>query len=82
MSIDDGVWPVMITPFTEDNRIDYDSVLQIIDWYDRMGVAGIFAVCQSSEMFRLTLQERLTLMRFVVGQYAQAYGSDCVRPRG
>ena len=66
MSIDDGVWPVMITPFTEDNRIDYDSVLQIIDWYDRMGVAGIFAVCQSSEMFRLTLQERLTLMRFVV----------------
>ena len=66
MSIDDGVWPVMITPFTEDNHIDYDSVLQMIDWYDRMGVAGIFAVCQSSEMFLLTLQERLTLMRFVV----------------
>lgn len=66
MNIDDGVWPVMITPFTEDNHIDYDSVLQIIDWYDRMGVAGIFAVCQSSEMFQLTLRERLALMQFVV----------------
>lgn len=66
MNIADGVWPVMITPFTEDNRIDFDSVLQIIDWYARMGVAGIFAVCQSSEMFWLTPKERLELMKFVV----------------
>ncbi len=66
MNIANGVWPVMITPFTEDNRIDYDSVLQIIDWYARMGVAGIFAVCQSSEMFWLTLRERLELTKFVV----------------
>ena len=26
-TIASGVWPVMITPFTEDNRIDYDAVL-------------------------------------------------------
>ena len=32
-----GVWPVMITPFTEDNRIDYDAVLRIIEWYDKNG---------------------------------------------
>ncbi|MFR3768281.1 MAG: dihydrodipicolinate synthase family protein [Blautia sp.] len=61
-----GVWPVMITPFTEDNRIDYDGVLKIIEWYDKMGVDGIFAMCQSSEMFELTPQERLELIRFVV----------------
>ena len=52
-----GVWPVMITPFTEDNRIDYDAVLRIIEWYDKNGVDGIFAVCQSSEMFELSPQE-------------------------
>ena len=46
-----GVWPVMITPFTEDKKIDYDAVLRIIEWYDKNGVDGIFAVCQSSEMF-------------------------------
>lgn len=61
-----GVWPVMITPFTEDNRIDYDGVLQIIEWYDKMGVTGIFAVCQSSEMFYLDAKERLALAKFVV----------------
>ena len=25
-----GVWPVMITPFTADNKVDYDAVLRII----------------------------------------------------
>ena len=61
-----GVYPVMITPFTEDNKIDYDAVLQIIEWYDRMGVDGIFAVCQSSEMFELDAKERFELARFVI----------------
>lgn len=66
MKIADGVWPVMITPFTEDNKIDYDGVLKIIEWYDKMGVAGIFAVCQSSEMFVLSKEERFELAKFVI----------------
>lgn len=61
-----GVWPVMITPFKEDMSIDYDGVLQIIEWYDKMGVDGIFAVCQSSEMFELNAKERLELAKFIV----------------
>lgn len=62
----DGVWPVMITPFTEDNRIDYEGVKQIVDFYIKNGVDGIFAVCLSSEMFQLTLDERVTLAEFIV----------------
>lgn len=65
-TIADGVWPVMITPYTEDNKIDYDAVLGIIEWYDKQGVDGIFAVCQSSEMFFLDKKERLELAKFVV----------------
>lgn len=65
-SIADGVWPVMITPYTEDNKIDYDALLRIIEWYDKQGVDGIFAVCQSSEMFFLDKDERLQLAKFVV----------------
>ena len=61
-----GVWPVMITPFTADNKVDYDAVLRIIQWYERMNVTGIFAVCQSSEMFFLDKEERLELARFVI----------------
>ncbi len=66
MEIANGVWPVMITPFTEDNKIDYDAVLRIIEWYDKHGVAGIFAVCQSSEMFFLSAEERYQLTKFIV----------------
>lgn len=65
-TIANGVWPTMITPYTEDNKVDYDAVLRIIEWYDRQGVDGIFAVCQSSEMFFLSREERLELARFVV----------------
>ncbi len=64
--ISGGVWPVMITPFTEDNKIDYNGVEKIIEWYDKMGVDGIFAVCQSSEMFELSAQERYDLAKFVI----------------
>lgn len=65
-TIANGVWPTMITPYTEDNKIDYDAVLRIIEWYDKQGVTGIFAVCQSSEMFFLDKEERLKLAKFVV----------------
>jgi 4-hydroxy-tetrahydrodipicolinate synthase len=60
-----GVWPVMITPFLEDNKIDYNGVLRIIEWYHKQKVAGIFAVCQSSEMFFLDRKERYELAKFV-----------------
>jgi 4-hydroxy-tetrahydrodipicolinate synthase len=43
--IANGVWPVMITPFTADNKIDYEAVQRIIDWYADHKVTGIFAVC-------------------------------------
>lgn len=65
-TIANGVWPVMITPFTADNKIDYDAVLRIIEWYDKQGVTGIFAVCQSSEMFFLSKEERYQLAKFVI----------------
>lgn len=61
-----GVWPVMITPFTKDNKIDYDGVLKIIKWYEKQKVTGIFAVCQSSEMFFLSKEERISLAKFVI----------------
>lgn len=60
-----GVWPVMLTPFTEDNRVDYESLGKLIEWYIDNGVAGLFAVCQSSEMFFLSLEERVKIAKFV-----------------
>ncbi|MBR6740865.1 MAG: dihydrodipicolinate synthase family protein [Clostridia bacterium] len=64
--IANGVWPTMITPFTEDGKIDYAMVEKLVEWYIERGVAGIFAVCQSSEMFFLTAEERVELAAFIV----------------
>lgn len=66
MKIQNGVWPVMITPYTEKNTIDYDGVLEILEWYSQQKVAGVFAVCQSSEMYFLTRSERVELAKFII----------------
>ena len=65
-TIKDGVWPTMITPFDVDGAIDYGTLEKLVDWYIERGVSGLFAVCQSSEMFFLSLRERLDLARAVV----------------
>ncbi|QLF71746.1 dihydrodipicolinate synthase family protein (plasmid) [Peteryoungia desertarenae] len=65
-----GVFPVMITPFTPENGIDWDGYARLIEWYIDHGSHGLFAVCQSSEMVYLSLKERCDLARFAVKQVA------------
>jgi 4-hydroxy-tetrahydrodipicolinate synthase len=55
----------MITPFTDDNKIDFKAVEKLTHWYIDKGCDGIFAVCQSSEMFFLSEQEKIDLARAV-----------------
>lgn len=65
-SIPNGVYPTMITPYTSDNKIDYNGVEQLMYWYKERGVDGIFAICQSSEIFFLSFEERLELLQFIM----------------
>lgn len=60
-----GVYPVMLTPFTENNEVDYEALGKLIDWYIEKGVDGLFADCQSSEMFFLSFEERVKIGKFV-----------------
>ena len=60
-----GLWPVMITPFTAQGDIDYASLEKLITWYEQHGATGLFAACQSSEIFFLSLKERKELVSFV-----------------
>ena len=66
LSIRPGVYPTMITPYAEDGRVDMDAVRRIVEFYVERGCDGIFAVCQSSEMFFLTEDERAELAKEVV----------------
>ncbi|WP_275983497.1 dihydrodipicolinate synthase family protein [Paenibacillus hamazuiensis] len=70
MNIPNGVWPTMITPFTDGGEVDYEALGRLVDWYIAEGVHGLFAVCQSSEMFFLSLKERESIARFVVEKAA------------
>ena len=66
----EGIIPVMLTPFTDGNEIDYDGLERLIEWYLAHGADALFAVAQSSEMQFLSLAERAALGRFVVQQVA------------
>jgi 4-hydroxy-tetrahydrodipicolinate synthase len=65
-----GIFPVVLTPFTANNMIDWDGYARLIEWYLDNGSSGLFAVCQSSEMSFLSLKERCDLARFTVRQVA------------
>ncbi|MDF1777104.1 MAG: dihydrodipicolinate synthase family protein [Rhizobiaceae bacterium] len=63
-----GIVPVMLTPFTQSGKIDFAALERLIDWYVRHDADALFAVCQSSEMQFLTLEERCALSRAVCAQ--------------
>ncbi len=57
-----GVWPVLITPYNDDLSIDIDGYRKMLEWYSSLDLGGVYANCQSSEMFELTDDERLLLI--------------------
>lgn len=65
-----GFIPVMLTPFHDDLSVDYTTLRLLCDYYIDNGAVGLFANCLSSEMYELTEQERLEVIRTVVDQTA------------
>ena len=64
-----NILTTMITPYKKDGSVDLETAEKYVDFYFESGIDGIFAVCQSSEIFYLTLEERVELNRRV---YARA----------
>jgi 4-hydroxy-tetrahydrodipicolinate synthase len=60
----------MITPYKADGTIDWAGYEALIEWYIDNGSQALFAVCQSSEMRFLSLEERVELSRFTVAKVA------------
>lgn len=60
-----GVWPTMITIFDKDGALDVEANKAVAKRLVKMGSDGIFAVCQSSEMFFLTIEEKVALAKAV-----------------
>ena len=72
------IFTTMITPYTAAGSVDYDTALKYVDWYFENGLTGIFAICQSSEIFYLSLEERVELNKRI---YAHAKKLERVHGR-
>jgi dihydrodipicolinate synthase/N-acetylneuraminate lyase len=62
-----GVYPILITPFDEQSRVDEESLRSLIEFNVKAGVHGI-GVALGSEVFKLTESERAHVTRTVVDQ--------------
>mmetsp|Transcript_27508 Transcript_27508/g.72303 ORF Transcript_27508/g.72303 Transcript_27508/m.72303 type:complete len:352 (+) Transcript_27508:99-1154(+) len=62
----DGIYPVMLTPFTPDGAaVDHECLAALSEWYIQSGSVGLFPVAQSSEMYALSPEERIECARTV-----------------
>ena len=62
-----GVYPILVTPFDENARIDEESLRTLIDFNIEAGVHGL-GVALGSEVFKLSEAERDEMTRIVVDQ--------------
>jgi len=58
--------PVMLTPFKENGEIDLNGLASLTELYMQAGAKGLFANCQSSEMFHLSDEERLLIVKHTI----------------
>jgi Dihydrodipicolinate synthase/N-acetylneuraminate lyase len=61
-----GVYPTMVTLYKDNGEINLESTEKLVNWYIQNKCQGIFAACQSSEIFYLTLEEKLQLVKTVL----------------
>ena len=76
-----GTYPTMITPYQKNGEVDYGAVKALTEWYYEKGCDGIFAVCQSSEIHFLSLNDRVKIAK-TVKDTADALASQFNRPMG
>ncbi len=62
-----GVFPILVTPFDEQSRIDEDSLRSLVEFNLAAGVHGL-GVALGSEVFKLSEAERDLVTRIVVNQ--------------
>jgi 4-hydroxy-tetrahydrodipicolinate synthase len=65
-ALEQGVWGVLATPFTDDLSIDDASLARLVDHYRRVGAAGVIALGVLGEAGRLDSEERTHVVRTVV----------------
>lgn len=80
MQIFDGVYPVLITPFTETATLDLTGLQRIVDHTIASGAAGVVCLGLASEVYKLADVERdlviATVVRAVRGRVQVIVGCE------
>lgn len=80
-----GIVPALVTPFRQDERIDFNAWQGLIDIMIASGVDGLFAVGGQGEFFALDEEERVVALRFCsqyVHRRVPVYGNvGCITTR-
>jgi len=61
-----GVFPIVVTPFEEDGRIDYDSLDRLVDYLIEEGAHGLGLFGNASEGYTLLGAERVEMLKRIV----------------
>lgn len=64
-SAPDGAWPILLTGFDENDELDLSAVGELLDFYEALGIPGVLALGQASEMLHLSDEERFRVADFV-----------------
>ena len=64
-----GVYTVVVTPFLENNKVDYDSISRIITNQINKGISGLVLLGTTSESPTLSMVEKLEIVKFVSTYY-------------
>lgn len=63
-----GIFPALITPFTNDNKIDEKALRAVINWNLEKGVSGFYVGGSTGEAFLLSMEERKYALEIVVDE--------------
>ncbi|PTM59331.1 dihydrodipicolinate synthase family protein [Desmospora activa] len=61
-----GIYPAMLTPFEEDDRVDYDAMGHLIEFLIGKGVHGLFPLGTTGEGMLLSIEERKQVAEFII----------------
>lgn len=61
-----GITVAMVTPFTQDNTVDYEGVAQLTRMLVSKGVNCLYPCGTTGEMFRMSIEERKQVAKTVV----------------
>lgn len=69
MEIEGGVYTVLMTPFNQDYKIDFDDYNKLLNKLESSNVKGIVVLGTTSESPTLTYDEKITLVKLVWNKF-------------